>query len=126
VEEQDKPGPKPRPAIVKRVSADQHGNAWLDVAYGTSRDVFRGGVEHFIVSNVGEMDLCGLYCATRFRLDRIATVPWCEEFFTDAPGRQSPIMGRLSDHAVTLLRYQGGRLAKKLAAQQPQLPLSDD
>ncbi len=126
VEEQDKPGPKPHPCIVKRVSGDQHGNPWLHVAYGTSKDVFRRGIEHFTVSNMAEMDLCGLWMATRFRLDRVALVPWAEEFFINPPGRSSPVMGRLSDHAVSLLRYQGGLLAKRHAENQAQLPLEDD
>ncbi|HEX7858547.1 MAG TPA: hypothetical protein VF503_33090 [Sphingobium sp.] len=126
VEEQDKPGPKSRPGIVKRVSGDQDGNPWVHVAYGTTKSVFRHGLENFTISNVSEMDICGLWCATRFRLDRVALLPWCSEFFKDAPGRQSPVMGRLSEHGVSLLRYQGARLAKQESEQQAQLPLDSD
>jgi hypothetical protein len=125
VEDVDKPGPKPRPAIVKRASADQDGNPWVHVAYGTTQKVFLGGLDNFTVSNVAEMDACGLWCATRFRLDRVALVPWADEFFRDAPGRTSPVLGRLSEHGVALLRFQAGMIAKRDAARQPSLDLDD-
>lgn len=113
VEEVDKPGPKKRPGIIKRASADESGNPWVHVAYGTTKRVFLGGLENFTVSNVGEMDACGLFCATRFRLDRVAILPWCDEFFADAPGGISPVMGKLSEHGVSLLRYQSGLINKR-------------
>lgn len=113
VEDADKPGPKSRPAIVKRAYADQDGQPWMRIAYGTTKDVFRTSLSDFTVSNLAEMDACGLYCATRFRLDRVALVPWADEFFRDAPGRDTPVMGRLSDHGINLLRYQAA-LATKL------------
>ncbi|MCP4025711.1 MAG: hypothetical protein GY736_05280 [Sphingomonas sp.] len=103
---------------MKRASADQDGNPWVHIAYGTTQHVFRGGWDNFTVSNVAEMDACGLWCATRFRLDRVALVPWADEFFADAPGRTSPVMGRLSDHGVSLLRYQAAQMQK--AAQEKQ------
>ncbi len=122
--EEDAPGPKPRPALVKRANADQDGNPWIHVAYGTSRDVFRFGPQNFIVSNVAELDACGLWCATRFRLDRVAELPWCDEYFADAPGRTSPFMGKLSEHAVGLLRYQAALLVRKQQAdREPPLNL---
>jgi hypothetical protein len=123
VEEVDKPGPKTRPALVKRASADQDGNPWVTVAYGTTQELFRKSINDFTVSNVGEMDQCGLWCATRFRLDRVATIPWSDEFFVDAPGRQSPVMGRLSEHSVSLLRFQAARRTKLEQDRQSQLPL---
>jgi hypothetical protein len=121
VEEVDKPGPKPRPAIVKRASADQDNNPWVHVAYGTSKRVFLPGMNHFVVANMADMDACGLYCATRFRLDRVALIPWASEFFGDAPGRTSPVMGKLSDHQVRLLKYQSAMLRRQLEAQQHRL-----
>lgn len=125
--EDDAPGPKARPALVKRASADQDGNPWVHVAYGTSQDLNRYGPENFVVSNVGEMDACGLYCATRFNLDRVALIPWCDEYFADAPSRSSPWMGKLSEHGIALLKYQAGRLTKKqqaaaIASAEPPLP----
>lgn len=113
VEDVDLPGPKKRPCIVKRASADQDGNPWVHIAYGTTKRVFLTDLDNFTVSNVAEMDACGLWCATRFRLDRVALVPWANEFFADAPGRTSPVMGRLSEHGVTLLRYQASLIAKR-------------
>lgn len=126
VEEVDRPGPKSRPAIVKRASADQDNNPWVHVAYGTSKAVFRSGMNHFIVANMADMDACGLYCATRFRLDRVALLPWASEFFTDAPGRQSPVMGKLSDHQVRLLRHQSTMLQRQAEALQHRLDLDPD
>ncbi len=64
------------------------------------------------------MDACGLWCATRFRLDRVALVPWADEFFADAPNRKSPVMGRLSEHGVALLRYQSALLQKRAEERQ--------
>lgn len=121
VEEVDKPGPKSRPAIVKRASADQDNNPWVHVAYGTTKRLFLRGMEHFTVSNMVDMDACGLYCATRFRLDRVALLPWASEFFGDAPGRTSPVMGKLSDHQVQLLRYQSTMLQRQEEARQHRL-----
>lgn len=124
VEEQDRPGPKHRPAIVRRASADQDGNPWVQIAYGTSKNVIReADLDNFTVSNVMEMDACGLFCATRFRLDRVAEVPWAEEFFGNAPGRTSPVMGRLSDHAISLLRYQASLRQKRDQEAQGKLPI---
>ena len=125
MEEVDKPGPKPRPALVKRASGDQDGNPWLHVTYGTTKEVTRRGINNFIVSNVLEMDLCGLWCATRFRLDRVVLLPWAEEFFIDAPGRASPVMGRLSEHAVQLLRYQATIRQKRALEKEPELPIDE-
>lgn len=123
LEDDDRPGPKLRPAIVKRAWADQDGSPWIEIAYGTTREVFRKSLDDFTVSNLAEMDACGLYCATRFRLDRVAKVPWADEFFRDAPGRASPVMGRLSEHAVTLLRYQAALMQKRDQDRQGKLPV---
>jgi len=123
VEDVDRPGPKPRPAIIKRGYADQENNPWVDVAYGTSQDVFRKEINQFVVSNIVDMDACGLYCATRFQLDRIAQLPWASEFFPDAPGRKSPVMGRLSEHQVQLLKYQSTMLRRQQEARQHKLDL---
>ena len=123
MEDAEKPGPKARPALVKRASADQHGNPWVHVAYGTTKEVSKLGVENFIVSNMAEMDTCGLWCATRFRLDRVAILPWADEFFADAPNRTSPFMGRLSEHATRLLGFQGAMLARQEEAKQGNLDI---
>lgn len=123
VEEADRPGPKPRPALVKRASSDQDGNPWVHLAYGTSSDPFRKSLDDFTVANIGEMDECGLWCATRFRLDRVALLPWSSEFFPDAPGRSTPVMGRLSQHGVNLLRHQSALRQKRDQDAQRELDL---
>lgn len=96
------------------------------MTYGTTREVTKRGLDNFTISNVVEMDLCGLWCATRFRLDRVALVPWADEFFADAPGRSSPVMGRLSEHTVQLLRYQANLRNKRDANLQPKLNMGDE
>jgi hypothetical protein len=74
--------------------------------YGTSVDPFRGGLENFTISNLPEMDMCGLKCATRFCLGRDAELPWGPDFFDPHKGRTSPIIGHLSEHGQRLLQVQ--------------------
>lgn len=52
------------------------------------------------------MDECGLHKATRFDLARVLALPYTEEFFGILRGYQSPVIGRLSDHAIRLLQFQ--------------------
>lgn len=59
----------------------------------------------FFVTNLAEMDACGLDRATRFDLDNMAWIPWAEEWFATLPGYSSPIIGHLSNHAIRLLQY---------------------
>lgn len=55
---------------------------------------------------MGDMDMCGLKCATRFCLTRVAELPYCEEYFIAAPGFKSPILGHLSQYLQRILQIQ--------------------
>ena len=122
-EEPKLPGPKPRPALVRQAFQDQDGNAWVKVVYGTSVDPYRATVADFSVVTLPEMNVCGLKCATRFRLDREMTLPWSREFFDCLPGKPSPIMGHMPEYEVRKLQMQISYLQQKfmewLAEQQP-------
>ena len=78
----------------------------MRVVYGTSVDPFRKGLEYFSVANLVDMEICGLKCATRFCLARHAELPWGPDFFDIQDGRQTPIIGHLSQHLQRLLQVQ--------------------
>lgn len=103
-----------RPGLVRQSFADHDGNPWVEVAYGTSRDPFAKGYENFTVSNTVEMNLAGLHRATRFRLDRTATLPWAAEYFVPRLPFPTPVIGRLSAHMVKLLQVQMAYYQKSL------------
>jgi len=106
VEAPTKPGPKCHPGMIRQAFADQDGNPWVRVVYGTSVDPNRHGNEFFVVSKMSEMNMCGLKCATRFCLDRDVTIPWSTDFFEILPGRNTPIIGHLSQYGQRLLQMQ--------------------
>lgn len=108
VEAPKQPGPKPHPALVKQAFADQEGQPWVSVVYGTSVNPYKGGHENFTVASLTDMDMCGLKCATRFCLNRVLTIPYSQEFFGPAPGRPTPILGHLSQYQQRKLQIQVG------------------
>ena len=101
------PGPKPRPAIVLNIAVDADaGEGDAQLVYGTTRTKVMSRHRDFFVTNVSEMDACGLDKATRFDLDRIAWVPWAEEWYDVLPGYGSPVIGRLTAHGQKLLQIE--------------------
>ena len=102
------PGPEPHPGLIRQAFADQDGNPWVAVVYGTSKDPNRTGYENFTVSKIPEMNMCGLKCATRFRLDRTMELPWSVEYFQCLSDRPTPIIGHLSEYGQRLLQMQIG------------------
>lgn len=112
-EEPDLPAPKARPGLIRQAFADQDGNPWVRVVYGTSVDPYRGGNENFTIAKLDDMDMCGLKCATRFCLTRTAELPYCEEFFETAPSCKSPILGHLSQYQQRILQIQVSFLQSK-------------
>lgn len=113
IENPELPGPKARPALVRQAFQDQDGNAWVKVVYGTSKDPYRASVTDFSIVTLTEMNMCGLKCATRFRLDREATLPWAREFFDCLPGKPSPIIGHMPEYEVRKLQMQISYLQQK-------------
>lgn len=98
------PGPKARPALVRNVAQTSDGYGEVHLVYGTTHMKHNFRKYDFVVSNAAEMDACGLYRATRFDLDKIAWIPWAEEWFDTLPGYTSPVIGRLTDHGTKLLQ----------------------
>jgi len=77
----------------------------VHVVYGTTKLKLHRRRD-FFVTNVAEMDACGLNKATRFDLDKIAWIPWASEWFATLPGYASPIIGHLSAHGSKLLQIE--------------------
>ena len=101
------PGPKPRPAIVLNCALDNDaGEGEVQLVYGTSKLKFDRRPRDFFVTNLAEMDACGLHLATRFDLDNIAWIPWAKEWFSVIAGYQSPVIGHLTPHQQKLLELE--------------------
>lgn len=118
------PGPKPRPAIVLNVAVfgdDPDGGSEVQLIYGTTKLKLAQRPHDFFVTNVAEMDSCGLNQATRFDLDACAWIPWATEWFEVLPTYSSPIIGHLSTHATKLLQIELGYRRKS----EPKLALDD-
>src|SRR5688572_29973401 len=75
-----KPGPKPRPGLVRSVElSEDHKRARLEVCYGTSqlkKDLFPYDL---FIENTAQMNVLGLPQATRFEIDRTLLLPWASE-----------------------------------------------
>lgn len=109
------PGPKPRPGIVLNIALDEEsGEGEVQVIYGTTQLKMMQRMNDFFVTNVAEMDACGLNKATRFDLDNIAWLPWAEEWFGTLRGHTTPVIGALSPHNVRLLQYDLARRQVRL------------
>ncbi len=106
VEDPGVPDPDPHPGLIRQAFADQDGNPWVEVVYGTSVDPNRTGTQFFTVSKVSEMDACNLRYATRFCFDRCLALPWAEEYFQPLRGALTPIIGHLSAYGVQILQVQ--------------------
>lgn len=106
------PGEKSRPGLVRGSLADQDGNPWVRVVYGTSQNVFLRDHRYLTIANAAEMDACGLYRATRFDLLTCEELPWCSEFFETMFGYDTPIVGHLSQHMTKLLQIQASYLQR--------------
>jgi len=108
VENPDFPAPESHPGLVRQAFADQEGNPWVEIVYGTSVDPNRSGNQYFTVSKVSEMDACNLKYATRFCFDRSVQLPWSTEYFEPLKGASTPILGHLTDYGIRLLQTQIG------------------
>jgi len=110
------PGPKPRPAIVLNVAVDaEAGEGEVQVVYGTTKTKALRRPRDFFVTNVSEMDACGLDKATRFDLDKMTWIPWANEWFATLPRYGSPVIGKLTQHGQRLLQIElSHRQAKNL------------
>ena len=95
----DKPGPKPRPALILAVGEGDDGYEVV-VAYGTSkkvRDLVRGEFAIF-QSDTPAYEKAGLSHPTKFNLRKTVCVPYNSLWFgppPSPPGSQSPRLGEL-------------------------------
>jgi hypothetical protein len=86
--------------------------------FGTSVDPYRADITDFTVATLPEMNMCGLKCATRFRLDRQIDLPWTREFFSCLPGKPTPIIGHMPAYEVRKLQTQISYFQQKFAEWQ--------
>jgi hypothetical protein len=128
VEQSEIPGPKARPALVRQAFADQDGNPWVEVVYGTSKDPYSNSLLHFSIVTIAEMNMCGLKQATRFDLNRMMKLPWSREFFECLGAKPTPIIGHMPEYEIKKLQTQIAYLQQALneEAQQIEANESDD
>lgn len=120
------PGPEPHPALVRQAFADQGGQPWARVVYGTSVDPNRRGNQFFTISKVSEMDASGLRYATRFCLDRTMELPWAAEYFRALPNMPTPIIGCLTPYSRHILQIQMSYWQQEQQNRsEDELPLND-
>ena len=96
----DKPGPKPRPALVIEV-VERADGIEVKVAYGTSQKLGRLLAGEFAIrklDNAAAYALAGLSYDTKFNLVDTLSLPWDSEFFAISPDPrygQIPKLGSL-------------------------------
>jgi hypothetical protein len=96
----DKPGPKPRPALVLCVTEHGDGVA-VEVAYSTSQRTDRLLSGEFAIRKAehkAAYATAGLSYDTKFDLRHVVELPWNAEFFTVPPAPQhgqTPKLGSL-------------------------------
>lgn len=102
--ELDKPGPYPRPALVRNAALMDDDTAEVEVVYGTTKLKLTSRHFDFVVSKASEMDACGLYRATRFDLDKSIWLPWTTDWFEVRHDYASPIIGSLTQEGIKMLQ----------------------
>lgn len=94
------PGPKPRPALVMRVTVKDDG-AVIAVVYGTSQRLERLSSGEFAIRKAQDpaaFALAGLSFDTKFNFRQIVELPWTDAFFKVPPKAahgQTPKLGTL-------------------------------
>lgn len=99
-----KPGPKPRPGLVRGLGLHKDGRrALVEVSYGSSKKAPADFPHDLHICNTSEMNEAGLPQATCFVLDRCLWLPWASEFFERREDGTGPVIGRLPPTAVMQL-----------------------
>ena len=104
----DKPGPKPRPALVLEVTQRTDGIE-VKVAYGTSQKLGRLPAGEFAIrklDNAAAYALAGLSFDTKFDLAKTLSLPWDDAFFAVPPDPrcgQIPKLGSLHSGMVKIV-----------------------
>ena len=101
-----KPGPKPRPAIVRAVFLNRRrSRSSVEVGFGTSKKSDRLYKREVSIASPSGMRAAGLDLPTKFDLARTVRLPWTREFFTAKPGKSRLILGSLHpSDTIALLR----------------------
>ena len=103
-----RPGPKPRPAIVRATFLDRRTNrSSVEVAFGTSKKTSRRFKGEFLIASPSGMQAAGLDFPTKFDLARTVRLPWAREFFLVKPGKSHLVMGALHPSDVINLKRIG-------------------
>ncbi len=104
----DKPGPKPRPALVLEVTQRTDGIE-VKVAFGTSQKLGRLQAGEFAIrklDNAAAYTLAGLSFDTKFDLAKTLSLPWDDAFFAVPPDPrhgQIPKLGSLHSGMVKIV-----------------------
>ena len=104
----DKPGPKPRPALVLEVTQRTDGIE-VKVAYGTSQKLERLQAGEFAIRKLdtaAAYALAGLSFDTKFDLVKTLSLPWDDAFFAVPPDPrygQIPKLGSLHSGMVKIV-----------------------
>ncbi len=108
-----KPGPKPRPAIVRTTFLDPRtSRSSVEVAFGTSKKPKRLYRGEFLIASPAGIRAAGLDLPTKFDLARTVRLPWAQEFFAVRPGQSRLVLGALHPCDVNALK----RAAESLPA----------
>lgn len=108
-----RPGPKPRPAIVRATFLDRRtSRSSVEVAFGTSQTTDRLYKWEFLIASPSGMRAAGLDLATKFDLARTVRLPWAREFFAVKPAKGRLILGSLHPADVIALHKAARALAR--------------
>lgn len=96
----NKPGPKPRPALVIAVDDSNPKRASVQVVYGTSQKTDRLYRGEFLISKSRDpvsYALAGLSYDTKFDFNQMVTLPYNSDWFAVSPHDLSttPVLGTL-------------------------------
>jgi hypothetical protein len=112
------PGPKPRPALVLKVTEREDG-AEVVVIYGTSQRVDRLSRGEFAITRTGHaaaFEAAGLSFDTKFDFGQAVALPWNDSFFAVPPGAPSGQKPRLGVLHASMMRAASAAYA---AVSQP-------
>ena len=114
----DKPGPKPRPALVLNVTTREDGIE-VTVAYGTSQGLSSMVAGEFAIrqqQDSAAYALAGLSFDTKFNLAKTLPLPWNDTFFSLAPAAnygQTPKLGMLHPALVRVAAAAMGATGRR-------------
>lgn len=110
----EKPGPKPRPGLIRAVAVSKDGTRGaIEVTYGTSKYGPDEKPHDLHIINMAELNACGLPRPTCFVLERTLWMPWCAEYFTEREDGTGPVIGKLPD--IVLMQLEALKVQRRKA-----------